>query len=144
MNAVRALVLGWCAVEVLAPDRIVAAAERLAFENPGASPLRPWTVPIARLEGVAFGWLCLRGPTPPGAARALVGLLGAPALLSPRRYLDLGLAVAYEDPDAIAVRSWVVPATRALGLLSLLAALWPRRVDAPTGAAATADASDGP
>ncbi|RQG94695.1 hypothetical protein EA473_11025 [Natrarchaeobius chitinivorans] len=115
---------------VLVPRRIVHAAERVAFENPDAGRLRPWTVPMARLEGIVFAWLLVRGD---GWKRLRTPLaaLGFVMALVPRSAAAFGLEVAYENPDELEVKSWVVPVTRLLGAWYLVVGLLAGRADAP-------------
>lgn len=130
----RLLAIAASALHVVAPRRIVDAAERLAFENPGAGRLRPWTLPVARLEGLAVGALVARRggfPRPLTAALALLGFLLAAV---PRRMLAFGLGIAYENPGELEVKSWVVPAARLVGVLYVVLGLFPGRADAPTDA----------
>ena len=128
----RLLALGLGLLVTLAPERIVDPAERLAFENPDAGRLRPWTLPIARLEGIGWTWLLVsrrgRGP----AFDAALGGLGFVLALVPRTALAVGLAIAYENADELEVRPWVVPAARLLGAAYLAAGLFADRVATPT------------
>ncbi|MDG5817744.1 hypothetical protein [Natronococcus sp. A-GB7] len=126
----RPLLLAFAVLEILAPDRIVARGERLAFENPDAGRLRPWTLPLARLEGLAVVWLVWNRETAWPGVKPLFAVLGLPALLQPRAFLNVALATAYENPDDIEPRAWVVPLTRLLGACYLLVALWPDGSDA--------------
>lgn len=113
-------------VEIAVPDRIVAWGERRAFENPDAGRLRTWTLPMARLEGLATLWLAWNWEAAWPGVKPLFGTVGLPALLTTRQFLRVALTTAYENPDEIELQSWVVPATRALGACYLLVALWPR------------------
>lgn len=127
----RRLLLAVAVLEVLVPERVVRGSERLAFENPGVGRLRPWTIPLARLEGVAFCWLAASDRLDsPGVAR-LLGLLGVPAFLAPTRFVEAGLAMAYENPADLEVKPWVVRATRLLGVCYVALALFVGRADAP-------------
>ena len=123
----RRLLAAFALLELLVPERIVDAGERLAFENPGECDLRPWTIPIARLEAVAFWYAARRGGASWTRFLRTLGLIGLPAALAPSAYLRFGLWLAYEDPDCCEPRPWVAPATRLLGLAYLLAALVARR-----------------
>jgi hypothetical protein len=107
-------------VMVGAPRRVVEIAETVAFENPGEATLRGWTIPIARLEGIGYLLLVRRAGFLSGAVGVVFGLVGSVAAVAPRRYLDFGLSLAYENPEDISVKSWVVPMTRALGLTALV------------------------
>ncbi|ELY97996.1 hypothetical protein [Natrialba asiatica] len=132
MNRTRAFAITLGLLEVVAPNRIIASAERLAFENPETGRLRRWTVPIARLEGTLFVWLAARAEGPPAIARPLAAALGAAMALFPRSALEFGLAISYENAAELEVNSWVVPLTRVLGACYLVAALGARRVATPT------------
>ncbi|AGB36673.1 hypothetical protein [Natronococcus occultus] len=123
----RPLLLVFAAIEILVPARLVAWGERRAFEDPNAGRLRPWTLPLARLEGVAAIWLVRNWGATWSGLKPLFGVLGLPAALQPRAFLEVALEAAYENPDAIEPKPWVVPATRVLGCLSLAVALWPGR-----------------
>lgn len=48
------------------------------------------------------------------------GLFAAAAAVGPRRYLKCGLWLAYENPAEIRVKSWVIPATRVLGITAVV------------------------
>ena len=126
----RPLLLSFAALEILLPDRVVAWGERLAFENPENGRLRPWTLPLARLEGLAVVWLVRNRTTAWPGIKPLFAVLGLPALLRPRAFLAVALTAAYENPDAIEPKPWVVPFTRALGACYLLVALWPGKSNA--------------
>jgi hypothetical protein len=119
----RTLVAAFAALQLLVPERIVSAGERLAFENPGECALRAWTLPVARLKALGFLFVALRCGGTWRRFRHLLALIGLPAALAPRSYLRFGLTLAYEDPECCAVRSWALPVTRALGALYLLIAL---------------------
>lgn len=121
----RLLLVLIAVVEIVAPGRIVAWGERRAFENPDAGKLRPWTLPIARLEGLAALWLVWNWESAWPGVKPLFATVGLPALLTPRPFLRVALTAAYENPDAIELKSWVVPVTRALGGCYLILALWP-------------------
>lgn len=116
----RALALGFALLEIVAPRRIVTPAERLAFRNPETGRLRPSTMPIARLEGLLFAWLLLRERGLSRPLRAALVALGTAMALVPRTAVESGLALAYENAADLALKSWVVPATRLLGVLYLI------------------------
>ncbi|ELY52078.1 hypothetical protein [Natronococcus jeotgali] len=130
----RPLLLALAAIEILAPDRLVTRGERLAFENPDVGRLRPWTLPLARLEGVTAIWLVRNREAAWPGIKPLLAVLGLPAALQPRAFLAIALETAYENPDAIEPKPWVVPFTRVLGLCYLAVALWPGRPESPSDA----------
>jgi hypothetical protein len=121
----RVLLLAFAAVEIVAPERLVAWGERRAFENPEVGRLRPTTLHLARLEGVAALWLVRNRETAWPGVKPLFAVLGLPALLLPQPFLRAALAAAYENPDEIEPKPWVVPFTRVLGACYVLVALWP-------------------
>jgi hypothetical protein len=102
-------------VETLFPGRVVAVAERLAFRDRGEAELRSWVRPAARVEGLLWVLLARRGASP--SLRLLLGFLGVPLVLAPRRAAAVGLRLAYERSETIELASWVTPATRAVGLV---------------------------
>lgn len=118
-------------LETAFPERIVTTAERLAFDNPGEGRLRPWTLPMARLEGLVFCWLVLTGKANAPAITRTIGVIGVPAFLAPRRFVRLALGVAYENPADLELKSWVVPAARALGVCYVAVALFSQRAQTP-------------
>ncbi|NGM68690.1 hypothetical protein G6M89_06650 [Natronolimnobius sp. AArcel1] len=127
----RALAVGFGLCYVLLPDRILGAAEQAAFENPADGQLRSWTLPIARLEGLAFCAFALRGQFPK-PLRAPLTLLGFMLAAIPQQMLAYGLAIAYKNPTDLEVKPWVVPAARVIGVLYVILGLFIGRTDAPT------------
>lgn len=107
-------------VMVSIPRRIVKTGEIVAFENPEDARLRGWTIPMARLEGIGYLFLVRRTGFLSGVVGVVFGLFGSAAEVAPRRYLDFGLSLAYENPDNISVKSWVIPVTRVLGMTALV------------------------
>lgn len=107
-------------VMVGVPRRIVETAETVAFENPEDAILRGWTIPMARLEGIGYLLLVRRTGLLSGVVGVVFGLIGSVAAVAPRRYLTFGLSLAYENPDDITVKSWVIPMTRVLGITVLV------------------------
>lgn len=116
----------FAAVELAFPDRIVAGGERLALENPEAATLRSWTLPMARLEGIVALWLAWNWERAWPVLRPIFGVIGLPALLTPRAFLAVALRTAYENPEEIELQPWVVPFTRLLGLGYVCIAVWSR------------------
>lgn len=102
------------------PRRVIEAAETVTFENPEDAILRGWTIPMARLEGIGYLFLVSRIGFFSGVAGVIFGLFGSIAAVTPRRYLDFGLSLAYENPDDITVKSWVIPGTRVIGITALV------------------------
>ena len=118
----------------LAPNRIVGPAERLAFTDPDVGRLRPWTLPIARLEGLLALWVLGRRSRSEGALAPLLAVLGAALALAPRAALRFGLRLAYENPADLEAKPWVAPATRLAGACYLAAGLFAGRAGGPTAA----------
>jgi hypothetical protein len=110
-------------LEFLVPRRLVAASERLAFRNPEAARLRRGVISVARMEGLVFIWVALRGGPVPSWLRAFVGTLGVPMLLLPKRAVDVAMRLGYRNADEVDVRRWVQTATRVLGLAYVLVAI---------------------
>ena len=123
----RTLVVAVGLLEALFPDRLVSRAERVAFENPDDARLRPWTIPMARLEGLAFAWIGLYDGVRSESVVRLLGPLGVLMCLFPRQALAFGLAVAYENPGEIEPKPWVGHATRGIGACYVVLALFSRR-----------------
>ncbi|WP_222915456.1 hypothetical protein [Natrinema sp. SYSU A 869] len=128
----RVLVVGIGLLELLAPRRVIRFGERLAFANPDAGRLRSWTVPIARLEGIAFVWLVSRKAGPPAGSKTVLATAGFVLALVPRTVVETACHLAYENADELEVKRWVVPLTRLLGAVYLIAGLFATPVDAPT------------
>ena len=118
-------------IEALAPNRIVESAERIAFENPEEGRLRRWTIPMARLEGFAFVWLAATGRLRSRVVRQVLFGCGLLMAAFPKRAVTFGLELAYENPDELEMKPWVKPATRLIGVLYLVLAIFVARVDAP-------------
>lgn len=110
-------------VELLTPEALIDAAERIALENPDECELRPWVLPGARVEGLTFLVLMWRSDETYSAFKKYLGLFGLLALLFPRTYVDSGSKLAYTDATDPDWRPWVYPGTRAVGLLYLLVAI---------------------
>jgi len=116
----RLLALGVGLVMIIAPNRIVDAAERIAFENPHAGRLRPQTRWVGRLKGVVFVYLFGRHPEQTSILKRPLTIIGLVMALVPRQSLGLGLELAYENPEELEVKPWVLPATRVLGACYLV------------------------
>ena len=108
-------------LELVAPDWLVERSAAAAFESTDGCTLKSWVRPAIRVEGVAFVLLGLRGRSP--TFRRLLGLLGVPAVVAPRRFVEFGTRLAHDDAEACKWKPWVVPATRVLGLAYVLVAL---------------------
>ena len=101
------------------PERFIGFWERLALENPDECTLRWWVIPLARLEGLVFVTLSKREMS--GTQfKSFLGLLGIPAPLFPKQYIDWGTKLVYEDPDQCEWKSWIIPFTRIVGAVYVL------------------------
>lgn len=119
----RKLFTAISAIELFAPKALVDAAERLTLDNPGESELRPWVIPIARLEGVLFLAMLWRSDRSYQRFKKLLGVLGLLVFLRPDTYREYGARMAYTDASALEWKPWVTTFTRAVGLLYVLVAL---------------------
>lgn len=109
-------------VELLTPDALIGAAEQIALDNPVECELRPWVIPGARIEGLAFLFLTWRRDESYSAFKQLLGIVGVLALLFPRAYIEYGSRLAYTNATDPRWKPWVYPGTRAVGLLYILVA----------------------
>ncbi|MFP8890864.1 hypothetical protein ACLI4U_14015 [Natrialbaceae archaeon A-CW2] len=112
----RPIVVTLAILESLFPDRLIDWGERQAFENPETAELRPWTIPMARLEGLVCAWFAIGNRWRMPIVTRTLSVCGLVALTAPRVVLRLALATAYENPDDIEVKPWVIPLTRVLGV----------------------------
>ena len=119
----RLLALGVGLAMIIAPNRVIDAAERLAFENPESGRLRPQTRSIGRLKGFVFVYLFGRHPEHTSILKRPLTIIGLVMALVPRQSLEFGLELAYENPEDLEVKSWVLPATRVLGACYLVVGL---------------------
>lgn len=125
----RLLVLAAGLVVAVVPKPFVETVERLAFENADVGRRRPWTVPIARLKGLGFCLLLVRSPNRVRALSGSLAVLGFVLAVLPGRALEVGLRVAYENPDDLEVKPWVLPIARVLGASYVAVAAFSRRAD---------------
>lgn len=104
------------------PEQFVSFWEQLALENPDECTLQWWVIPFGRLEGLIFVTLSDEQMSGMRITRFL-GLVGVPALLFPKRYLEWGTNLVYEDPEQCEWKSWAVPFTRFVGFVYVIAGL---------------------
>ena len=128
---IRAVAIGFGLLEAAFPRRLIDAGERLVFDTPETGRLQPWTVPMARLEGLLFVWLLAREGGGLGALRAPLGVFGVAMALMPRTVVTFALEIAYENPDDLELKSWVIPATRLLGAVYVAAGVFAKRGATP-------------
>lgn len=139
---IRTLAIGFGLLEAVFPRQLIDASERLAFDTPETGRLQPWTVPMARLEGLLFVWLLVRKGGGLGALRAPLGVFGVAMALMPRTVVAFALEIAYENPDDLEPKSWVVPATRLLGAIYVAAGVFAGRGATPEDESRTAQPPD--
>lgn len=122
-----------CAVEVLAPEALVDAAEQIALENADECERRSWVIPSARLEGLLFLAMMWRSDSSYSSFKKFLGIVGILALLYPRVYVDSGARLAYVDASECEWKPWVYAGTRFVGLLYVLVGLSALREGEATG-----------
>lgn len=110
-------------VEIVAPEALIDAAERIALENPEECELRRWVVPGARLEGLLFLFMMWRSDGSYAAFKRFLGLIGILAVLYPHTYIDFGSSIAYTEGSKPEWKGWVYLGTRVIGLLYVFIAL---------------------
>lgn len=89
------------ALLALTPTGVTRIYEAIAFENPEACEPRRRLVRIARAEGVVFALAALVGGRAYDRLMDLTGIAAALALLFPKRYLETGTSIMYEDSQAL-------------------------------------------
>lgn len=110
-------------IELLAPEKLIDRAEKLALENPDECNLKSWVVPVARGEGLFFVLLAWRGDASYDAFKKFLGVIGVLALLYPRLSVDYAADIAYTDSQQCKWKSWCYPLTRLVGFLYVCIAL---------------------
>ncbi|WP_129113691.1 hypothetical protein [Halegenticoccus tardaugens] len=110
-------------LDILSPEKLIHAAERIALENPDECRMESWVVPVARAEGVVYLFLAWRSDASYSAFKKFLGIVGLVAVLYPRRFTDYSARIAYVDAERCSWRPWVYPGTRLVGLLYVLLAL---------------------
>ncbi|WP_424015513.1 hypothetical protein ACOZ35_05935 [Halorubrum xinjiangense] len=98
---IRAIIGVLGALTVLVPDRIVAAFERIAVENPDEVEPRRGTRPTLRAEGAVVVALALIGGRAYAWAMYVTGAFGTVLLVAPRAYRAIAPRLLYGDPDAV-------------------------------------------
>ncbi|MEF8820726.1 MAG: hypothetical protein V5A52_00465 [Halovenus sp.] len=117
---IRTLLILFGVVEIILPKAVIDACERIGLENPDEATLRPGADLLARLEGVIFVWLLVRGRENAPITSKLLGLAGTVAVVYPKPLIRISQSFAYENSSELELRSWVEPAARLLGILYLL------------------------
>ena len=134
----RKLLIGFGCFEIVRPQPVMDACERIGLENPDEVELRPWAMWGARLEGLLFVWLLVRGREGSRLVSALLGLAGLALVAIPQPIIELSQRAVYENTDDLVLKPWIEPAARALGALYLLVVALSMRSDE---AAAEADSA---
>lgn len=124
IHMIKRLLAVFALVELLVPRRFIEFWEGYALENPGDCSLKPWVIPVARLEGLLFLVALARPRTLAGPIRAALGCYGLMAALSPDGYLEYWTPLIYTDGERPEWKPWVVPMTRAIGACYVLVALF--------------------
>lgn len=106
-------------IEIVVPQPIINACERIGLENPDEAQLRPRAALLARLEGALFVWVLVRGRDQSPVTSKLLGAAGALAVLYPTPLIRFSQSFAYENSSDLELRPWVEPAARLLGALYL-------------------------
>lgn len=110
-------------VNILSPQALIDAAERLALKNPGECEIKSWVVPIARMEGAFYLFLAWRSDASYTGFKKFLGVIGALALLYPRVFVDYSAEIAYHEAENCQWKPWVYPLARLIGIIYLLIAL---------------------
>jgi hypothetical protein len=116
---IRTALILFGVVEMLAPQPIIDACERIGLESPEEAQLRSGANLLARLEGAMVVWLLVRGRERSPLVSTLLGGAGALAVVYPDPLIRLSQSFAYENPGDLELRPWVRPAARLLGVLYL-------------------------
>lgn len=116
----RELFIVFGVVEMIVPQPIIDACERIGLENSDEARLRPRAAFLARLEGALVVWLLVRGRQRSPLASTLLGGAGVLAVVYPRPLIRFSQSFAYENSTDLELKRWVTPAARLLGALYLL------------------------
>ncbi|WP_440766470.1 hypothetical protein [Natronorubrum sp. DTA7] len=125
----RTLLVAFGCFEILKPQPVMDACERIGLENPEEAQLRPHALWGARLEGFLFVWLLVRGREGSTLVSTLLGLAGVFLIALPQPAIELSQRVVYENTDDLELKPWIEPAARALGGLYLLVVILSKRSD---------------
>lgn len=131
----RKLLIGFGLFEIVKPEPVIGMCERIGLRNPGETQRRPLALAGARLEGLIFVWLLVRGRKGSTLVTALLGLAGLSLVLVPQPIIELSQHLVYANTDDLELQPWVKPAARLLGVLYLTVTLLSRS----TGGEETAD-----
>ncbi len=107
-------------VMALVPQHVLRWYERIALEEPDACEARPWVVSAIRAEGLVYLLVALVGGRASSVLKSVVGGVSLVALLFPRRYLDTGHALVYENSDDVTPNDGIESVVRGLGIALLV------------------------
>ncbi|WP_436346270.1 hypothetical protein [Natronorubrum sp. FCH18a] len=127
----RKLLVAFGCFEIVKPQPVMDACERIGLENPNEAQLRSHALWGARLEGLLFVWLLVRGREGSTLVSTLLGLAGVFLIALPQPAIELSQRVVYENTDDLELKPWIEPAARALGGLYLLVVVLSKRSDEP-------------
>ncbi|QSX00609.1 hypothetical protein [Haloterrigena alkaliphila] len=125
----RKLLIGFGCIEIVRPQPVLDMCERIGLQNPEDVQLRERALWGARLEGLLFVWLLVRGREGSTLVSALLALAGTVLVLLPQPVIELSQRLVYENTDDLEVKPWIEPAARALGALYLLVVVLSVRSD---------------
>lgn len=138
----RRLLIAFGLVEIVVPEPIIEICERIGLRNPAATQRRPLALTGARLEGLLFVWLLVRGREGSTLVTAGLGLAGLALVLVPRPIIALSQHLVYVNTDDLELQPWVEPAARLLGVLYLTVTLLSRSTETKTTPDRTHDESN--
>ncbi|WIV68370.1 hypothetical protein [Natrialbaceae archaeon AArc-T1-2] len=107
----------------LFPADVLEAFERATLENPEESRPKSWLVSGIRAEGIGYVLVGVVGGKSYAWLMNLIGIVGVVVTLFPKRYLEVGGRLAYENSEDLEWREGFVTATRGIGVLCVLLAL---------------------
>ncbi len=116
----RELLIVFGLVEVVKPQPVIDACERIGLENPSEASRRPWALWGARIEGVVFVWILRRGRGGTTIVSVLLGVAGVVLVLVPWPVIRLSQDLVHENSEELELKPWIEPAARLLGLLYLI------------------------
>lgn len=116
-------------IELLAPEALIATAERVALEDPDECELRSWVMTGARVEGLALLLLVWGSDASYSRFKKALGLIGILAVSSPHVFVGCATPLAYTDASNCNWKPWVYQGTRLVGVLYVLIALVELRRD---------------
>lgn len=128
----RKLLIGFGLFEIIKPQPVMDMCERIGLENPTEAQLRQQALWGARLEGLIFVWLLVRGREGSTLVSTLLGLVGVVLIFVPQPVIELSQRVVYQNTDDLELKPWIEPAARLLGGLYLLVVILSKRSDETT------------